>query len=398
MLPVQLLGKPLLSHRLFAALALLFSISASGQDAWLVTYGPGYDSWERFGHNALWLQDRETGLDHSYSFGYFEMDRPGFYRDFARGIMNYYGAVSEAEREFAFYRGRDRSIRTQRLALDAAQIAALHQLLEDEIFPYPQYYDYDYFFNNCSTRLRDLLDEVLDGALAGQLKDRPASLNFRDHTRRLTAERFWMHSGMMLLLGPEIDRPRSAWEETFLPGSLADWLETVVIDGQALVVEDRMRFENSTHQPPETASGPWLGSVLLGLALLMAIVVPARLGQGGWSLLPWRVGLIAAGLMGLMIALMWLASGHEATWRNAMALLLHPLWLAFLLPLPGRLRRVLWWLVAVLAGAGAVVLAWPGGFQYRPDQLLWVLPLAAALLTVDWSINVGRNRRRPVSG
>ncbi|MFW5816276.1 MAG: hypothetical protein ACOCVP_05415, partial [Wenzhouxiangella sp.] len=70
------------------------------QEAWLVTYGPGEEVWEMFGHNALWLRDPATGLDHTYSFGYFEIDRAGFHLDFARGIMNYYGASSPAEGEF----------------------------------------------------------------------------------------------------------------------------------------------------------------------------------------------------------------------------------------------------------------------------------------------------------
>src|SRR5690625_5595600 len=53
------------------------------KEAWLVTYGPGHEVWERFGHNAIWLRDSSIGLDHVYSFGYFDMDGPGFYLDFA---------------------------------------------------------------------------------------------------------------------------------------------------------------------------------------------------------------------------------------------------------------------------------------------------------------------------
>ena len=160
----------------------------SEPEAWLVTYGPGAEVWELFGHNALWLRDEASGLNHSFSFGYFELDRPGFHLDFARGIMLYYGAATPIERELAFYRSRERSVQVQRLALSSAQIHELHRLLDRAIFPAPQYYQYDYFFANCSTWLRDLIDQVLEGELRQQLDQQPARLNFRDHIRRMRSE------------------------------------------------------------------------------------------------------------------------------------------------------------------------------------------------------------------
>lgn len=352
------------------------------QQAWLVTYGEGSEVWERFGHNALWLRDEATGLDHSFSFGYFELDRPGFHTDFARGLMLYYGAVTTPEREFSFYRGRDRSIMLQRLNLDSGQISELYGLLNDAIFPQPQYYQYHYFLANCSTWLRDLLDQVLDGQIAEQLDNQPARLNFRDHTRRLTAERFWLHTGMMLLLGPEIDRPRSAWEETFLPEALADWLDQVELDNGPLVLEREQIFASQSHHPPEHATGPWLLSLLFGL-LAASLVLTGLRWQGLVPGLFRVLGLIGAGLAGCAIFLMWFGSGHESTWRNAMALLLHPFWFALLLPLSPGLKRGL--LIALGAGllAGMIWLAIPLG-QWRPDQLLLVVPVLAALLLVSW--------------
>lgn len=352
------------------------------QEAFLVTYGPGNDVWERFGHNALWIRDEALGLDHTFSFGYFELDRPGFHRDFARGIMLYFGAAGTPEREFAFYRQRQRSIELQRLNLDADQVRMLNRLVQDAIFPQPQYYQYDYYLANCSTWLRDLLDQVLDGALSEQLKAESARLNFRDHTRRLTVERFWMHTGMMLLLGPKIDRPRTAWEEAFLPVSLADWLDRVEIDGQPLVLERERVFESDAFRPPEHAAGPWLASLLLGLLCAALIAWPGRHGRGGWRLLPWRLGLVLFGLAGVAVLGMWLGSGHEATWRNVMALILNPVWWLFLLPGRTGLQRVGWWLLLVACIVATVLMGLPGGPQFRLDQLLWLVPMSAALLWV----------------
>ena len=360
----------------------LFASGLNAQQASLVTYGPGAEVWELFGHNSLWIEDEATGLDHTFSFGYFELDRPGFHRDFAEGIMLYFGAASDSETEFARYRHVDRAIRVQRLNLTPEQVRHLYRLLDEAIFPQPQYYQYDYYRANCSTWLRDLLDEVLDGALAEQLKSEPARHNFRDHTRRMTRERFWIHTGIMLTLGPAIDRPRNAWEEAFLPDRLADWLVDMEINGEPVVTNDEVIFESQSHELAEKISGPRLGYAVLGLLSLILILWPAIKGQGTVSRIPWYFGLVAAGLGGSVLLFMWLRTGHEDTWNNAMLLLLNPLWLVFLLPGLEYFKRLCWWLLAAGVASGSLLLSWPDGFQFRFDQLLWITPLCVALLIV----------------
>lgn len=360
----------------------LFSVPADAQEAWLMTYGPGAEVWERFGHNALWIRDREAGLDHAFSFGYFEMDRPGFHLDFARGIMEYYGSAASIEREFEFYRQRDRTIRGQKLDLDAGQIAQLYELLDGAIFPVPQYYDYDYYYANCSTWLRDLLDEVLDGALEEELVGQPARQNFRDHTSRLNRERFWLHTGLMVLLGPEVDRQRSAWEEGFLPAGLAEWIGRVEIDGQPLVTETRSFYESRAHHPPQRARGLWWSYGVLGVISALVVLLPFRFGGSFLTLLPWRMAVTGFFAAGIVIVLMWTATAHYVVAGNLMLFILHPLWLVFLLPLPRGVRIAVWWILAAAAAAGTLLMATPAGPQYRGDVMLWLVPLCAAMLAV----------------
>ncbi len=360
-------------------LLLSLPLAIKAQEAWLVTYGPGEEVWELFGHNAIWLRDEQRGLDHTFSFGYFEINRPGFHRDFARGIMPYYGAASLAESEFAFYRQRDRSIRAQRLDLSVTEISRLFDLLNQAIFPQPQYYPYDYYWANCSTWLRDLINQVTDQSLEASLQSRPAHLNFRDHTRRLTAHRFWLHNGIMTLLGPTVDQPISAWDEAFLPESLAESLNQVERNGRPLVTVDQPLYQSSRQPKPDSACGPWLISLVLGgfsLAVMLwtGLSKPRRLAR-----LVRAMGLVATGLSGVVIALMWLGSGHEATWRNAMLLLLNPLWLMFLLTGLTKLKAGLWWLLLITVLVGSIYLLIPVG-QFRIDQVVWFAPLCAGLL------------------
>ena len=362
------------------ALVLLLAPGISrAQEAWLVTYGPGAEVWELFGHNALWLRDPATGLDHTYSFGYFEIDRPGFHLDFARGIMLYYGAASPAEREFAFYRARGRSIQVQRLNLSATQVAELHRSLHQAIHPHPQYYAYDYFRANCSTWLRDLIDQRVDGRVSDVLREQPARLNFRDHVRRMTFDRPWIQTGILMLMGPSIDQPISAWDETFLPEALASWLEVVEVQGRPLVAERQMLHDPGNFEPPSQPRGPWLMMLAFGLAAAAGLLWAGRRDQG-WARWPGRVLIFAAGLAGALLLLMWFGSGHPDTAANLLVLLLNPLWWLLLLPLGVRWRRLV---LLVLAGGllvGSVILAWPGLWQDRPDQLALLLPPLLVLL------------------
>ncbi len=384
-------GRPLWRGLWLLALLVLAVPGARAQEAWLVTYGPGAEVWELFGHNALWLRDPATGLDHTYSFGYFEIDRPGFHLDFARGVMLYYGASSQAQREFDFYRGRQRSIQAQRLNLAPEQVRALQRSIHDAIYPHPQYYEYDYFRNNCSTWLRDLLNEVLGGELEPKLRGEPARLNFRDHTRRMSASRPWIQTGIMLLMGPSIDQSVSAWEETFLPDALARWLDTVTIDGEPLVLETRLLHDPQVFQPPENPRSIWAWMLPAGVGAAVLIGLPVLGVRRRWARWPWHLGVLLAGSSGSLLLLMWLGSGHHDTWHNAMLLVLHPLW--WLLWWPAARARGL--PVLLLAGlvAGSLVLAWPGLFQDRPDQLLLVVPpLLAVLFTLRLS---ARSQKQP---
>ncbi len=360
-------------------------LSASEPEAWLLTYGPGAEVWELFGHNAIWLRDEERGLDHSFSFGYFELDRPGFHLDFARGIMLYFGAAAPIERELAFYRARDRSIKAQRLALSSSQVNELHRLLDEAIFPAPQYYQYDYFFANCSTWLRDLLDQVLDGALRQTLQSEPARLNFRDHTRRLTAHDFWLHHGILALLGTEIDQPRTAWEEAFLPEALAESLDWQLVNEGPLVTETVWLHETDQFDPPRDATGRPLASAALGLAIAVALWLASmtRRGRAVRRRWPSRLAATVLGLLGLAPVGMWLFTGHEATHNNLMVLILNPLWLLLWRRPDAVGQAAIRYLLAVLTLAGAVILFLPGLIQDRPDQMLLLLPVALMLLMVD---------------
>lgn len=357
------------------------AVPDDGAEAWLVTFGPGEIYWERFGHNAIWLREPAGGLDHTFNFGYFDFEQENFFLRFLRGRMLYFSIAQPAVREFEFYRQTNRSIRAQKLNLAPRQYRQLRDYLLNEIKPENRDYRYDYYLNNCSTRIRDALDLALDGALSERTRAMPSGLNFRDHTRRLTEMQFWYYLGLEMGLGYPVDRPVTRWDEMFIPMVVADEMATMSgQSGDVLLVADTMLFTASSEGPAATPGSTWSRYLALGLAVAVfawlsgKFMPPAWLeGLGlAWVLIGASIGLVLAGL--------WLFTDHAVTRPNANLLLFNPLLLLALAPMLRRFGAVL------LAGGTAIawVLWLYPGHQYNLDVLALATPINLAVAASFW--------------
>jgi len=347
-------------------------VQAHGAEAWLVTFGPGEIYWERFGHNAIWLREPAAGLDHTFNFGYFDFEQDDFFQNFMRGRMLYFSVAQPAEREFRFYREQNRSIRLQRLKLTNTQYQQLRDYLLNEIRPENRDYRYDYYLNNCSTRIRDALDIALDGALSAQSKAKPAELNFRDQTRRLTQMQFWYYLGLELGLGYPVDREISRWDEMFIPMVVADELAGMSQESdEALITVDTMLFTSTSVEPAIVPEPTWFRYLLLGL-----LVTGLAWLSGKFMSPVWLQGLSGAWVLvsstsGMILAALWLFTDHEVANYNANLLLFNPLVIFALVPYFKRTGAVL------LAGGvamGFLLLLIPT-HQYNLDVLLLLAPV-----------------------
>lgn len=354
-------------------------LAANGAEAWLVTFGPGEIYWERFGHNAIWLREPVAGLDHTFNFGYFDFDQENFIQRFIRGRMLYFSVAQPSSREFEFYRGDNRSIQAQKLNLTSLQYQRLRDYLLTEIRPENRDYRYDYYLNNCSTRIRDAIDIAFDGELSAATREVPANLNFRDHTRRLTQTDFWYYLGLELGLGFPVDREVTRWDEMFIPMVLADEMAALslasgVVDNPAVVV-DKMLFLGTLPIPASSPSSMWyryllLGLLVAGLAWLSGKFMPPVWLQGlclAWALI--------CATNGLILAAMWLFTDHEVTRFNANLLLFNPIAILMLIPMFRRIATI------VFAGGtavGCLLLLLPV-HQYNLDTLALLVPLNLAV-------------------
>jgi len=365
-------------------------------EVWLVTYGPGEIYWQRFGHNAIWIRDARRGLDHTFNFGFFDFAQENFLLRFLRGRMLYFSAARPATAEFADYIDENRSIRAPRLALSDTQAEQLTAFLLNEIRPEHRDYRYDYYLNNCSTRVRDALDRALDGQLAARFSRQPAAQSWRDDTRRLTSMDFWLYLGLEIALGAAVDQPISRWDEMFIPARLAEAMAAFEVDTAAgpaaLVREDVSLFESTLPAPPDTPRAWWPRYLLASLGLVAALGLLTRLAGPGLARALGRGWFGVAGLAGLALLLLWFGTDHSVARLNLNLLVLNPLWLwPALSRNPGR------YLLPAVAACSLLALLLPllPPQQYVLDVLAAFLPLnlaAAAVLGSSRASEAGPSR------
>jgi hypothetical protein len=299
----------------------------------VLTMGPGDHPFTRFGHNALLLEwDREHQQPLVYNFGTFEFDGIKGVEDFMAGRFRYWLSVTSLEATLSSYAAARRSLSAQELELTEDERDRLFRALVDNARPEHRYYDYDYYLDNCSTRVRDAVDGVLAGEL-GRAVNGPGRLSFRQHSLRLAASDPWLYLGLDLALGAPTDRPTTRWEELFLPQELHDELGHVRRRSGGrlapLVRAERtlLRAERAPppRQPPACALGLGAWGSLIGLSLAGLGVSAARsvLGRRAFGIVTALAGAII-GLLGTALCLFW-ASKHWAAHQNR-SLLACPPW------------------------------------------------------------------------
>ncbi|MEP6832348.1 MAG: DUF4105 domain-containing protein [Gemmatimonas sp.] len=247
----------------------------------IVTYGASDDEvWERFGHDALEIHDTLTGQDYVYNWGMFSWGIPHIVIRFLAGDANYWLTPFATGALNADYVDHRRSIRVQRLALTAAERGALLDYVIWNSQEANKFYRYDYYQDNCATRVRDAIDRVLKGRLKAALDTTKTSLTWRSETERVTASDFLVYSGIELALGRNADKPMTAWQASFMPERLADAITAVILKNEtgqrySLTQSDTVIYASDrvpmpTDPPDRIAMAALLGLTLAGLIALFA--------------------------------------------------------------------------------------------------------------------------------
>ncbi len=342
----------------------------------LVTMGPGTRVWERFGHNALWVRDTVSGFDRVYNYGMFSFQQEGYVRRFLQGRLLYWMMGFASPTHFGAYVAADRSLWAQELNLTPEQRAELAAFLEWNDTPENRFYRYDYYLDNCSTRIRDAIDQVLGGRIHELTAIEESGTTFRFHTQRLVAEDIAASTGLLLGLGPFVDRPISQWEEMFLPLKVREYLRDVtVLDGDghevALVSAEHTLYVSTA--APERDAPPFRLHWYLLVGLMLAGVMSAgglranapraAAVASAFVAISW---VIATGVAGAVLAGLWFLTDHTAAYWNENLFFYNPLALPLVLLLPMALLGVQRAARPAAAFAGAVAGFTAVGFVLQP--------------------------------
>ncbi|MFL5477585.1 MAG: DUF4105 domain-containing protein [Gemmatimonadaceae bacterium] len=317
----------------------------SNLTVYVLTFGWGDAVWERFGHNAIWISDRTRGTDMTFNWGMFDFNQPHFIWRFITGDTRYWMEPIDYNTMVRYYRSQNRSILAQEINLSPAQKVKLAEFLQWNALPQNKFYRYDYYRDNCSTRLRDALDHALGGQLQTATVSRKTDGSYRWHTQRVMKGDIPLYTGVTFALGQPADKPLSVWEEMFLPVRMANDLRSVTVadtaGNQIPLVKSEMAIYTAG-RAPEPASPPryfWL-FVVAGVLYATALVFLVRSAEGGSRIAAFGATALSmlwslvAGLAGTALLFAWFFTKHYFMGHNENVLHMNPLSLGLVVLIP----------------------------------------------------------------
>ncbi|MCW5515889.1 DUF4105 domain-containing protein [Muriicola sp. Z0-33] len=290
----------------------------------VITCGPGQDLYASFGHSAFRIQDPAQGIDRVYNYGTFNFNAPNFYYNFAIGRPIFSLSVSKFSDFLYSYQLENRWVKEQLLVLNDEEKNALFTFLERNKRPENRDYKYDYLYDNCSTKIPDVLKEVLGQQLIFEDGDLLTNSSFRDLIRENLQSNSWSSFGIDLALGAVIDRKIKRREEMFIPFKVRDQIATAQLSNKPLLKRERTILEATTKR----GGFYFTTSPLFWFALLMVFTVAISYiditNKVRSRLLDFFLFFIT-GITGLLIFFLWFLTDHSATAVNLNILWAFPL-------------------------------------------------------------------------
>ena len=383
---------------------------------YVLTFGWGDAVWERFGHNAIWVSDRARGTDMTFNWGMFDFNQPHFVWRFVTGDTRYWMEPIDYNTMVRYYKSQNRSILAQELNLTPAQKLKLVQFLEWNALPQNKFYRYDYYRDNCSTRLRDALDHALGGQLQTATVSRKTEGTYRWHTQRLMTGDLPMYTGVTFALGHPADSPLSVWQEMFLPVRMANDLRSVTVtdtaDHKIPLVKSEMAIYTAGRSP-EPASAPNYFPLFLVVGILYAVILVllvrsaeagSRLAQFGATALSMLWSLVA-GVAGAALLFAWFFTKHYFMGRNENVLHMDPLSLGLVVLIPlsiyflragSKAVKLAGW-VAALSLLGFVAQGVPSFNEKNGEIIALALPINLAIWWTVYRLTSYRRTSLPSS-
>ena len=285
----------------------------------LITVSPGKELYSTFGHSAIRIRDVANGLDKNYNYGTFNFNAPNFYLKFLRGQLPYQISAHDFYLEMEYWvRFENRKVTEQVLNLNQEQKQRIYDFLENNLLPQNKEYAYKFFTDNCSTRLRDVLQKACGDSLTFS-KTLNADSSFRNWIDRysINNNQLWAEFGMDLAIGLPSDE-KTGWSHgMFIPDNLMKAFDAATIkkDGriQPLVLGSRDLNEII---PMEIKKETNPLTVFILLFVLVAIFTVYQILKKSTSLIFDKIFFSLLGLAGWFLFFLWFFTDHGVTQNN----------------------------------------------------------------------------------
>ncbi|MCC7224403.1 MAG: DUF4105 domain-containing protein [Chitinophagales bacterium] len=332
----------------------------------LITAEPGTEVYSYFGHSAIHIRDTLQGIDRVYNYGTFDFDTPNFYGKFVRGQLPYRLAVGRFDGFLENYSEENRSLYAQILNLSTAEKQRLYDLLIENYRPENREYPYDFFFDNCATRIRDIIAKAVpNNALHFDENPGNPPLTFRQLIDPYIRRNKWLDWGIDLILGVRSDRIATPYEYQFLPDHLQTAFDKAsIVDSAGIrrpLVANKLILFKAT---PDYTPPSWVGRMLTPLVLfpvlcVLGIALSWWAQRRGHALSGLDYTLLSIlGLLGWLLVFCWVGTQHKVLAGNYNLLWAMPLHLPLLFLLPRfskTWQRGYWLFTCFLALAACVV-------------------------------------------
>ena len=308
----------------------------------LLTCDPGEEIYTLFGHSAIWVYDRETNTNKVYNYGTFDYDAPNFTINFLRGKLLYWLATEKGNNFLATYNYYQRSIKENKFQLDSVQMNLLYNALEENALGKNRAYLYDFFFDNCSTRIGDMLESVT-GHTVFQPVDKKS---LRDQLHEYLQGRDWTSFGIDLIIGSKADGTATAKQQMFLPDYLQKNLLNAtflngkkVLEAESILVNHQLKMSNPFWITP---------SVLFAVMLLLEIFILSYGSSKKWIVVYDNLWLGCMAVASFILMFMWFGTDHQACGLNYNLITFSPLIIVWLLLKKNINKHYLLWLSLII--------------------------------------------------
>ena len=363
----------------------------------VLTCDPGNEIYSLFGHSALRIKNPVNGQDLVVNWGLFEFSESQFQfgYDFAKGRLKYYMGIQLMSNFITEYRRSKRGIREQVLNLSNQEKYQIIQLLEENYKPENRKYKYEFFYDNCSSRLRDIIKKVFGENINFYQSPKSNKFTFRE-TIHLYLESFpWLKLGIDLVLGKKIDKLVSNENLMFLPLNVEEIFDKSLVQNNESIknlVKSKNTLIESFENKNKLNNIGFYSWILLAITLLL-IVFKLDKALGVWS----SLNLFIIGLLGIVLVFMWIGTDHNATKMNFNLLWASPFHFIFIFCLIKESWNnfTYWYLILSLILIFTTILFW---FTLTQEFNSFVKPIILELVIIyyyyfkkcGFQINLGK--------